>query len=243
MVRTGDRGAVTRYATVLFDLDHTLLDSETSMAAAYEHTMHGIGIDDPWPLHPVFERINRALWDAVERHEISPEEVRFARFTQFLDELRLDADPVAMAEQYVEQLGASGDLFEGVIDVLDALRPHVSLALITNGIGQVQRARIARLGLEPYFEAVVISGEVGAAKPGTGIFDLVFDALGTPDRRGAVIVGDSLSSDIRGGANYGIDTVWYNPEAKPVPADMTVTHVIGDLHELVDLVLGAKEPA
>ena len=230
------------YETVLFDLDHTLFDSETSMAAAYENTMHSIGIEDPWPLHPVFDRINTALWAAVERHEIGPEEVRFARFEQLIDELAIDADPTTMAERFVAELGAKGDLYPGVVETLDALAPLVTMAMITNGIGQVQRARIERLGLEPFLDAVVISGEVGVAKPGTAIFDLVFAELGHPDRSTTLMVGDSLSSDMRGGSNYGIATCWYNPNGQTLPEHVSVTHEIADLSELPGLVAAEREP-
>lgn len=234
---------MTGYTTVLFDLDHTLLDSETSMAVAYENTMRAFGIDDPWHVHPVFERINSALWNAVERHEIGPESVRTARFERLVDELSLDSDPAAMGDCFVRELGANGELYPGVVEVLDTLAPLVSMAMVTNGIGEVQRARIERLGLGPYLDAVVISGEVGVAKPGPAIFDLAFAALGDPDRATTLMVGDSLSSDMRGGTDYGIGTCWYNPNGQILPDGVAITHEIADLAELVALVATAGEPA
>jgi YjjG family noncanonical pyrimidine nucleotidase len=224
------------YTTLLFDLDHTLLDSDTSMAAAYDHTMRSSGVEDPWAHHPVFDRINKGLWAAVERHEISPERVRTARFEQLVAALDLDADPVAMGDRFVEELGANGDLFPEVVEVLDALVRVATMAIVTNGIGQVQRTRISRLGLEPYFDAIVVSGEVGVAKPGTEIFDLVFEQLGMPDRSTALMIGDSLSSDMQGGTNYGIATCWYNPSGLRLPEGQSVTHQIADLRQLLDLV-------
>ena len=88
---------------------------------------------------------------------------------------------------------------------------QTSLALVTNGLSEVQRTRIERLDLGRYFDAVVISSEVGAAKPSTEIFDLAFELLGSPAKASALMVGDSLTSDIQGGINYGIATCWYNP--------------------------------
>jgi 2-haloacid dehalogenase len=107
--------------------------------------------------------------------------------------------------------------------------------LVTNGLGEVQRARIERLDLEPLFDAIVISGEVGTAKPGTKIFDIAFDALGWPARESALMIGDSLSSDIAGGANYGIATCWYNPSQRPAPPGSSVDHSITALGQLPGL--------
>ncbi len=232
-----------RYATVLFDLDHTLLDSDTSMAVAYERTMLGFGVDQPWSHHPTFERINAGLWGAVERQEIGPEEVRTRRFEQLAEALELTVDPGAMAERFVHELGANGDLYPGVREVLEELRSRVTMAIVTNGIGEVQRARIHRLGLERYMSAIVISGEMGVAKPAPAIFDLVFDELGRPELGTALMVGDSLTSDMRGGERYGIDTAWFNPSGSPLPDGRFVTHEIGDLAELYDLVEPVREPA
>ena len=124
------------------------------------------------------------------------------------------------------------------IEVFSALAIEVdesaTRGLITNGIGEVQRARVERCDLERYFDTIIISGEVGMAKPGTGIFDLAFAALGEPKRTSALMVGDSLTSDIQGGINAGIDTCWYAPQASDEAAVATFT--ITDLSELVGVV-------
>ena len=116
-------------------------------------------------------------------------------------------------------------------EVLDSLAGTATLALITNGIGEVQRTRIERLAIEHYFDAIVISGEVGKAKPGTEIFDIVFERLDAPDKETALIIGDNLGSDIQGGINYGIDTCWYNPGGRNSNG-VTATHEIVDLAAL-----------
>ena len=132
-------------------------------------------------------------------------------------------------------MGANGNLYPGAIDVLESLTEVASLALVTNGIGEVQRARLARLDLERYFDAVVISGEVGVAKPGPEIYDLVFKELGEPDKASTLMIGDSLSSDMAGGINYGIGTCWYAAHSDAeTPAD--VDHRITSLDELLPIV-------
>ena len=225
-----------RYSHILIDLDHTLLDSDASEAAAFRDTLLSVGVIDPARHLASFQVINRALWSAVERQEATPSMVRVARFERLAPELGVDVDPVIMADRYVEGLAAFGELYPHARDVLDELSKRATLALVTNGIGAVQRSRIDRLNLGRYFGAVVVSGEVGAAKPSSDIFDLAFEALGQPEKTSTLMVGDSLSSDIRGGNDYGIATCWYNPSGKRSGVDVAITHEIDDLRRLLPLV-------
>jgi YjjG family noncanonical pyrimidine nucleotidase len=199
------------FTTLLFDLGHTLLDSQASEALAFEDALRLGGIEEPNRHFTAYDQINRALWAAVERREITSGDVRTARFEQLVAATGLDADPVVMADAFVAGLGMHGDLYPGVRSVLETLTAQASLALVTNGLSEVQRTRIERLDLGRYFDAVVISSEVGAAKPSTEIFDIAFDLLGSPAKESVLMVGDSLTSDIHGGINYGIATCWYNP--------------------------------
>lgn len=224
-----------RYQTLLFDLDHTLLDSDASEAAAYAHTMAMIGLDDPDAHFQRYVTINQEMWRAVERGELQPGEVRHRRFEQFTSELGLTADPEEMAAAFVWGLGAHGELYEGAREVLEELCGRATLAMITNGLSEVQRARIERLDLDRYFDATIISSEVGVTKPRREIFEIAFDRLGNPDAESSVMIGDSLTSDIAGGTAYGIDTCWYNRHAQSAGPDDRVTHEITDLTQLLHL--------
>ncbi len=221
-----------RYSTLLFDLDHTLLDSDASEIAAYAHTMAMIGLADPDDHFERYLRINHGMWAAVERGEIQPSEVRHRRFEQFVDEVGIDADPMAMADAFVWGLGAYGELYDGAQAILDRLAGRVRMAMVTNGLSDVQRARIDRLDLDMYFDAIVISSEVGATKPRPEIFDIAFEQLGVPSKDTAVMIGDSLTSDIRGGSDYGIDTCWFNWRREADPGDLAITHQITQLDQL-----------
>jgi HAD superfamily hydrolase (TIGR01549 family) len=142
-----------------------------------------------------------------------------------------------MGDDFGYGMGANGDLYPGTIETLDSLAEVASLALVTNGIGDVQRARLARLDLGRYFDVVVISGEVGVAKPGQEIYDLTFAELGQPDKATTLMIGDSLSSDMAGGANYGIGTCWYAAHSElPTPAN--IDYRITNLDELIPIVTG-----
>ena len=223
------------YSTIIFDLDHTLFDTEQSESKAFSHTLSAAGIPDAEQHISTYREINVALWAKVERGEITPQQVRTLRFEGLVDALRLDVDPLHLADEFVAGLGANGDLYEGAHTVLATLSEHKALAIVTNGLGEVQRARIKRLNIEHFFDAVVISAEVGTAKPGTDIFDLVFAELDQPSKDGVLMVGDSLTSDIQGGKNYGIATCWYNPHGKEARPSDRVTYEITDLSELHDL--------
>ena len=226
------------YTTLLFDLDHTLFDFDASEEAAFAATLASAGVTSPNGHMGIFTEINVALWADVERGILTPNQVRTLRFEQLIERTGIVADPVAMADHYVHGLGAYGELYPGARGVLEELSPHATLAVISNGIGEVQRARIARLGLDRYFDTIVISGEVGTAKPGTRIFDIVFDRLDGPDKATVLMIGDSLSSDIAGGVNYGIDTCWYTPGSVP-DTELPVTYRVTSLAEIPPIVEGA----
>jgi 2-haloacid dehalogenase len=224
------------YSTLLFDLDHTLYDSDESERRAYAHTTATFGLDEPELHFATYLDINRAMWAAVERGELDPTEVRHRRFEQFNRSVGLDADPHRMADEFVWGLGAHGELYHGVADLLAALASRASLALVTNGLSDVQRSRLSRLGITDYFDAIIVSSEVGVTKPQPAIFELAFGALGDPEKSTAVMVGDSLTSDIAGGRNFGIATCWYNRHGQVADPDAEPTHEITDLTELLHLV-------
>jgi YjjG family noncanonical pyrimidine nucleotidase len=241
MTRT--HGTARRYATVLLDLDHTIFDFDASEQAAFAEALAVIGLHDPTEQlshFATYDRLNSALWAAAERGEIRSNSIRNVRFELLLEELGFDADAavaVTMADVFVHGLGAHGDLYPGARQVLDELAERVAVALVSNGLGEVVHARLARLGIDELFDAVVVSSEVGVSKPHPGIFDVAFDRLDTPPKTTAVMVGDSLSSDIAGGAGYGIDTCWYNPDGRPAGGDAPpVTHQIDCLTTLLDLI-------
>ena len=113
--------------------------------------------------------------------------------------------------------------------------------LVTNGLSEVQRARIERLDLDRYFDAVVISSEVGSSKPSPEIFEIAFELLGSPARESVLMIGDSLTSDVQGGINSGIATCWYNPSHHDAGEPRRFTHEIDTLERLPDIVIGGGQ--
>ena len=223
------------YTSILLDLDHTLFDTDASEVAAFEQTMAAAGVLDAERYLPAYQQINLELWALVERGEISPKVIRNSRFERFVAEQGIDADPVKMADEFVIGLGMNGDLYDGAYEVIEQLSKRATLAMVTNGLGEVQRTRIDRLGIGDCLDVVAISAEVGASKPDVEIFDFAFRALGQPAKETAVMVGDNLLADIRGGINYGIATCWYNPHRRPSNGTDRSDYEIEDLKELQKL--------
>ncbi len=224
------------YSTFLIDLDHTLFDTDASEVAAFGEAMMAAGIADADRYLRDYQRINLELWAQVEQGDLATDSVRTLRFERLVSEFSIAADPLQLADEFVTALGTNGDLYDGAREVLETLSQKASLAMVTNGLGEVQRVRIERLGLDAFFDAIVISAEVGAAKPGKEIFEITFDALGRPERGSAVMVGDNLSSDIQGGIAFGIATCWYNPQRRSAAGNADITHEIRELDELLSLV-------
>ncbi len=220
------------YKWLLFDADHTLFDFDAAAANALKNTFAAFG----YPFQPeyaiVYQAINHQIWQAFERGEITAAQLRTRRFELLLEEIGLAESAAAFSSRYLQFLSEGTQLIEGAEALLAWLNGRFQLALITNGLKDVQRPRLARSTIGHYFNPVIISDEVGVAKPNGRIFDISFAQMGQPAKSDVLIIGDSLSSDITGGIGYGINTCWFNPSRKPYPPDMPITHEIHALSEL-----------
>ncbi len=223
------------YPWLWFDADGTLFDYNRAEVTAIQNTFRLSGLPFEERYLDVYQKINHGLWQAFERHEITPDVLRVRRFDLLLDELQLSGSPGQMDVTYVEQLGLCADLIDGAYEVLQALQGKSRLAIVTNGLQTVQRSRLARSKIRDFIEELIISEEIGAAKPQPAFFEAAFSRLGHPAKSDVLIIGDSPSSDIRGGVDYGLDTCWYNPTAEPRPDGLPITYEIRHLRELLDV--------
>lgn len=222
-----------KYKWLLFDADGTLFDYDTAEAGALKGTFEALGLKYESRYALVYRRINGEIWLDFENGKISQERLRTKRFELLFDALEIDCDAGEFSSRYLANLALGTDLVEGAEDVVRSLHGRVGLLLITNGLADVQRPRFARSTVGQYFSDVVISEEVGAAKPDPKIFEAAFAKMGFPNKEDVLIVGDSLTSDIKGGHNYGIDTCWFNPGRQPRDARVEISHEIGELRELL----------
>lgn len=221
------------YSWLWFDADNTLFDYNLAEGTALRNTFqsHGLPVDDT--SMNAYREINKKLWHALEMGEIKQDELRVKRFEDFLSAIGGSGSPEELSMFYVDQLSQQTNLLDGTLEVLQQLRETSRFALITNGLTTVQRGRLSRSPLKDFFEAVIISEEIGFAKPHTEFFETAHEQIGRPPKSDILVIGDSLSSDIRGGINFGADTCWFNPHGDPRPDGLAITYEIRNLKELV----------
>jgi 2-haloacid dehalogenase len=221
-----------KYTWVVFDADGTLFDYDLAESEALEESFRDAGLTFDQGFTEIYREINRSVWHEFERGSVTQERLRSLRFEMLFESTGSVCDPEVFSSIYLLNLSQHSDLMEGALDVLEFLSDRFSIALLTNGIAEVQRSRLGLSTIGGCFSAVVISGEVGCAKPDPRIFDELFRRMGNPGKAEVLLVGDSLASDIRGGSNYGIDTCWFNPYGIAPVGDPGMTFEICRLDEL-----------
>lgn len=199
---------LTDHTHLLLDLDGTVLDFEASQHEALRRVVTDLGVDWSDDHATTYGRINAELWQAYERRELVAADLRRLRWQRFLDVVGVEADPDAVGADYLRWFAAGGHLLAGAAEAVAALARRMTVVAVTNGFGDVQHDRLRRTGLDAHLAGVVVSDEVGVAKPDRRIFDAAFEVAGTPPRDRVAIIGDSLTSDIAGGRDYGITTIW-----------------------------------
>ena len=227
-----------RYENILLDADGTLLDFLAGEDTAVRQTMTLYGIEPSDELVAAYSEINDGFWKMLERREITREELLYKRFEVFCQKFGFSVDVEKMAVDYRVLLRQQGQLIDGALDFLKKLHGKANLYIVTNGVATTQSNRLALSGIDKYFDEVFISEDLGCEKPGVAYFEKVAELLGGIDKSKTVIVGDSLTSDIKGGIAYGIDTCWYNPSGKICPSDMSITFVAGSFDQIFDFLTG-----
>ncbi|MBQ7847867.1 MAG: YjjG family noncanonical pyrimidine nucleotidase [Clostridia bacterium] len=200
-----------KYEFILLDADDTLFDFSKGEAVAFHETLKEYGIT---PLPGMVERysaINDACWKRLERGELTKKELIVVRFALFLEQYRLQGDPQRINELYIQHLSRQAILIPGALEFVKNLYGKAKLYIITNGTTVVQQSRFARTELTEYIEKIFISEQMGTKKPDILFFEKTADAIEGFTKQKAVVIGDSLSSDMKGAENYGLDRVWFNP--------------------------------
>ena len=232
-----------RYDVILFDADRTLFDFDRSQLDALREVFQAHRIPVTQEMMDLYIRINDMLWARFDRGEITTEELTQVRFRLFLDEAGDQGqDPAAMNQQYLESLGSHSYLLDGAEELCRALAPYCKQYIVTNGITVAQVGRLSQSPIRRYIEKMYISGEMGIRKPEAGFFQIVYEDLNmTPERwKRTVIVGDGLGSDILGGRNANVDTIWYNPRKKENRSGILPTWEAADFPEIREIILGER---
>ncbi len=225
-----------KYSVLLLDADGTLFDSDKVERHALRETFRLYGFEFTEKALREYRRINKELWDRLERGEIVLNTVRAQRFARLFEVLQIRCDPVEFDSLFVKERERNAFLLDDADLVCAELCKSVPLYIVTNGIASAKHGQLARSGLLPYINGIFISEEVGFVKPHRYFFDHVFARLDNLPRQEALIAGDSLSSDIAGGQSAGLDTCWYNPKQTPKKGALNPTYEINALIELLDIV-------
>lgn len=229
------------YRFLLLDADGTLLDFDQDMLHAFQATFETCFAGQrPYApaLLDTYEQCNNRWWKKLERGECEKSQLFTGRFRDFLAETGLSGDPEEINETYFENLGQGGALLPGALALVRDLSEQYELCIVTNGNAKSQMSRLERSGLMPYIHQVFVSEDAGAAKPDVRYFEYVFSRIPGFGKEEALLIGDSLTSDMQGAKNAGIDSLWYCPQGGEAPEGLAITYRAGSFEEMRELLLG-----
>ena len=220
---------------LFLDLDDTILDFHKAERIAIAKTIREFGVGPTEEVLHRYHLINKWHWEQLELGRLTRAEVLENRFGVLFQELGVEADKSLCARTYEHNLSQGHYFLPGAEEAVDRLSRKYRLFLASNGTASVQKGRMTSANLYRFFEKVFVSQEIGHNKPSLEYFEAAFSQIPGFDKSKCLMVGDSLTSDIRGGANAGIKTCWVNPEGLPCRADIRPDYEIQYLHQLEDL--------
>ena len=209
---------------LFLDLDDTILDFHKAEHLALGKTFRQFGLEPTEATMARYSQINKAHWERLERKELTREEVLVGRFAVLFAEVGIVADAEKCARAYEDNLSVGHYFLPGALEALEALSRKYKLYLASNGTSHVQAGRIESADIAQFFQGIFVSQEIGVNKPDVEYFNRCFARIPGFDREKAMIVGDSLSSDILGGKQAGIRTCWVNPKGKTAPAHLQLDY-------------------
>ena len=227
-----------KYPYLLFDADDTLFDFPKASARAFTLMCQTHGIPDTPEVRQLYHDINRELWDAFDRGEVTKDYVTLERYVRLLRALGLeDRDPAQCNEDYLSALGEGVYPLPHAEEVCRELvhRGH-KLYILTNAVASVQRSRLRGSVFADLITAAFISEDAGASKPDRAYYEYVCDRVPELTAENALVIGDSLATDIRGANNAGLPCCWFNPKRQTPPQGLRIDYIVTDLRQLLDIV-------
>ena len=222
---------------ILWDVDGTLLDFLAAEKAAVQRLFREFGLGECTDeMVARYSAINESYWKRLERGEITKQQVLIGRYREFFAEVGVDpslAEP--FNARYQHALGDTVVYRDDSLNVVKALHGRVKQYVVSNGTIVAQTKKLERSGLGRWMNGIFLSEQLGAEKPNPAFFEKVFAALTDIPKEDMLIVGDSLTSDMKGGLMAGIPTCWYNSQSLPRPADMAIAFEIQNLQQVYDL--------
>lgn len=218
--------------TVFFDLDETLFDFKRSEKTALSKTLIALGENVTEEILKRYGEINLYQWKLLEKGETTRQRLKIERFSSLFKEFGINKPFDKTAEIYEKFLSGEGTLFEGTESLLEKLYEKYDLYIVSNGTAAVQRGRLESSGIKKYFKNIFISENIGFNKPDKEFFGACFAEISGFKKENAVIIGDSLSADVRGGLNAGIKTIWFNSCKKDNNGDTVPDFTVYSLAEI-----------
>ncbi len=234
--------AMASYYCLLLDQDGTIFDFEAAEDKAIHNTLQQFGLPVTQQAIQKYKSINSELWASLEKGEIRQEKLVVKRFEKLLNAFQKKGDAVKMNDFYLTSLSKDATLIDGVESTLKDLGEVATLAVVTNGVEKVQKARIKAGGLGNIIDEIFTSERVGVAKPARKIFDTALRSLGIENRKKVLVVGDSLKADIQGGKAAGLATCYCNFKNEPLPENAPKPdYIIYHFEELLSIVMQEEE--
>lgn len=216
---------------ILFDMDMTLLDFDKAEYQALASCFSSLQLKFDEGVYETYHRINKKQWQLLEKGLLSREQLKVQRFTLLFQELGIGVVPKMGAMRYESFLAEGYFYMPGAKELLQRLVGKYRLYIVSNGLALIQHSRIKGADLEPFFDGIYISEEVGYDKPNKLFFQRCFEDIGRktgemPKKEETILIGDSLTSDVQGGKNFGVRTIWFRPPgimAEKIKPDYEVT--------------------
>ena len=226
------------YKYILWDVDGTVLDflASESYAIRFLFKKYNIGECSDEMLK-MYSAINVKYWQILERGEMTKPEILVGRFREFFDIIGVDTSIAESFNQdYQVTLGDHIEFVKDAEEILLSQKDKYTIAAVTNGTKIAQAKKLRLSGLDEIFDDIFISENIGVEKPNIEFFDYVFEKLGITDKKEVLLIGDSLTSDMKGGFIAGIDTCWFNPKHTPNLSEIPITYEIDELIKITNIV-------
>ncbi|QDQ03259.1 noncanonical pyrimidine nucleotidase, YjjG family [Lysinibacillus fusiformis] len=221
-----------KYETLLFDVDDTLLDFDLAENAALDRLFDQEKIATTPMMIARYKEINESMWRAFERGEVTKNTLHNTRFSIALKEFGLEVDGEYFEAIFQKYLQEAHHFVDGAYELITQLADNYNLYVVSNGKTITQNKRLVDADLAKYFKGIFISEQTGYQKPMPAFFDYVFERIEGLNKEKALIVGDSLTSDVKGGLQAGIDTCWFNIHEIDNTSEIRPNYEIKKLHEL-----------
>lgn len=222
-----------KYDWILFDADETLFHFDAFKGMQLMFSRKGVDFTQQDFEH--YQNINKPLWVDYQDGKITAHELKHTRFQEWAAKLETTTQELNSA--FLEAMADICTLLPGAKELMEALQGKAKMGIITNGFTELQAIRLERTGMTEFFDHVIISEEVGVAKPDAGIFSHALEVMGNPCKSKILMVGDNPHSDILGGINFGIETCWLNTNSAEQVQGIAPNYTVNSLHELKNILV------